>query len=231
MNHTKTIFLFTLLAAATLSACSGLPESSICTTNCTVTGNATLSITLQATPLTPPPNTNILSYSLIVGGATITPASGSVTNISGPFTFDMTRLQSDSAFIGTVTLPPGTYTSLTLSLTSAQVTYCTVTAGLPGCTASSVAQVSGGATASVITFPNGGLALSPNQQAGISVDFNMGPTLTVNNLGVVTGVNLAAVSGANNAVLSTITLGPTHPSSLASTQLDYLEDVTGNVSS
>jgi hypothetical protein len=51
----------------------------------------------------------------------------------------------------------------------------------------------------------------------------MGGTLTVANQ-VVSAVNLS------NSNLTSITLGPTHPSSLTSTQLDYLEDVTGNVS-
>jgi hypothetical protein len=224
MNCRKTLFLFALLAAATLSACSGLPVTSTCTTNCiTTSGNALLSVTLQAEPLTPPPSTNLLSYSLVVGGITLTPSTGNPTNIPGPFTFDLTRLQSDSAFLGTVQVPAGTYTSLTISLTSAEVTYCTVTAGVPGCTSGTVTQISGGASAPVFTFADGGLVLTASQQAGISVAVNIASTLTIANQAV-TGIDLA------DATLSSVTLGPTHPSSLTSTQLDYLEDVTGNVS-
>ncbi|MGA2810948.1 MAG: hypothetical protein ABSG16_06070 [Candidatus Acidiferrum sp.] len=235
MNYTKTLFLFALLVAMTMTACSGLEDrggGGGGGGGGTNPGDATLSFTLQATPLAAPPDTNILSYVLVVGGATLTPASGSVINIPGPFTFDMTRLESDSAFLGTASVPAGTYTSLTVSLTSASVTYCTVTTGVTGCAAGSVTQVSGGATASVITFPNGGLVLSSSQQAGLSVDFNLAATLTVSNAGAVTAVNLApTMVGTTNPVLSTITLGSTHPSSLTSTQLDYLEDVTGNVTS
>ncbi len=222
MNHTKTLFLFTLLAVLALSACSGVPAGP-CTVNCTPTGNATLSITLQAKPLAPPPNTNIISYSLTVAGLTLTPASGNPINIPGPFTFDMVRLQSDSGFLGTVVVPAGTYTSLTLSFTDAVVTACTDTAGVPGCNSGSIKQVTGGAGLPVITLPNGGLVLSSNQQAGLSVYFDMGGTLTVANQ-VISAVNLA------NANLTTITLGASHPSSLTSTQLDYLEDITGSVS-
>jgi hypothetical protein len=222
MNRINTLFLFTLLAAVGLTACSGLPQGTVCTVNCTVSGNATLSVTLQSKPLTPPPSTNLLSYNLTVGGATLTPATGNPINIPGPFTFDLTRLQSDSAFLGSVTLPSGTYTTLTLSLSGAEVTYCTVTAGVPGCTAGTVTQVSGGASAPVITFPNGGLVVTSSQQAGISVYFDMGGTLTVANQAI-SGINLT------NGNLTTINLGPTHTSGLTSSQLDYLEDVTGNV--
>jgi hypothetical protein len=222
MNRTKTLFLFTLLAVLALSACSGVPAGP-CTVNCTPTGNATLSITLQAKPLAPPPNTNIISYSLTVAGLTLTPSSGNPINIPGPFTFDMVRLQSDSGFLGTVVVPAGTYTTLTLSFTDAVVTACTNTAGVPGCNSGSIKQVTGGAGLPIITLPNGGLVLSSNQEAGLSVYFDMGGTLTVANQ-VISAVNLA------NANLTTITLGASHPSSLTSTQLDYLEDITGSVS-
>ncbi len=235
MNYTKTLFLFALLVATTMTACSGLGD--VCKTNCGNGGgggggggtDATLSVTLQAAPLTPPPNVNILSYVLTLGGATLTPASGNPTNIPASYTLDLTRLQSDSVLLGTVTVPAGTYTSLSL-LISADVTYCNVVAGVPGCSAGSVAQVSAAGTSSVITFPNGGLVLSSSQDAGVSAVFAMQPTITLTN-GTLS-INLApTTTGTNNLVLSTITLGPSHPSSLTSTQLDYLEDVTGNVSS
>jgi Domain of unknown function (DUF4382) len=227
MNHTKTLFLLVTLVALSMTACSGLGDSGGVVPP-PVTGNATLSITLQAKPLAPPPNTNILSYSLTIGGITLTPASGSGNpiNIPGSTTLDLTRLQSDSAFLGTISAPAGTYTSLTLSFTDATVAFCTQTAGLAGCTTGSVQQITGGATAPVITFPNGGLVLTSNQQAGLSVDFDMGGTLTIPTPAnqVVSAVNLS------NANLTTITLGPSNPSSLTSTQLDFLEDISGNVS-
>jgi hypothetical protein len=228
MNHSKTLTLGFLLATISLTACSGL--GNVCHTNCTVNGGtATLSLTLQAKPLALPPNTNILSYVVTIGGVTLTPVSGSTINIQNAQTFDLTRLQSDSAFLGVLStsIPAGTYTSLTVALTGATVTYCTVTAGVPGCTASSVAQVTGGVAAPIITFPNGGLVLTSDEKAGLSVVFDMGATLTVSSQHVVTAVNLAPL---NVNILTTVTLGSTHASSLATNQLDYLDDVTGTVS-
>ena len=224
MNYAKSAFLCVSVIAVCMTACSGLGDSGGVVPP-PVNGNATLSITLQAKPLTPPPGTNILSYSLTVGGLTLTPATGNPINVPGPFTFDMMRLQSDSGFLGKVTAPAGTYTSLTVSLTSAVVTFCTNTAGVPGCNTASVVSKTGGGSSPIITLPNGGLVLTSNQQTGISVDFNIGGTLTL------TGQppTISAVVLSSDANLTAITLGTTHPSDLTATQLDYLEDIIGSV--
>lgn len=222
MNYTKSAFLCVSLIAVFMTACSGLGDSGGVVPP-PVNANATLSITLQAKPLAPPPGTSILSYSLTVGGLTLTPATGNPINIPGPLTFDMMRLQSDSGFLGTVTAPAGTYTSLTVSLTDAVVTFCTITAGVPGCNTASVVSVTGGASSPIITLPGGGLVLTSNQQTGISVDFNIGGTLTL------TGQTISKVDLSAVANLTVIPLGATHPSDLAATQLDYLEDIVGSV--
>jgi hypothetical protein len=223
MNHTKSVLLFALLISLSTTACSGLGDSGGVVPPPPVTGDATLSITLQAKPLAPPPGTNILSYSLTVGGLTLTPATGNPINIAGPLTFDMMRLESDSGFLGTVTAPAGTYTSLTVSLTDAVVTFCTDTTGVPGCNTASVVSVTGGASSPIITLPNGGLVLTSNQQTGLSIDFNLGGTLTL------TGQTISRVDLSTVANLTVIPLGTTHPSDLTATQLDYLEDIIGSV--
>ncbi len=224
MNYTKSVLLCALLISLCMTACSGLGDSGGVVPP-PVTGNATLSITLQSKPLTPPPGTNILSYSLTVGGVTLTPATGNPINIPGPLTFDMMRLQSDSGLLtlAPLSVPAGTYTTLTMSLTGATVTFCTNTAGVSGCNASSVASVTGGASLPIITLPNGGLVLTSNQKAGLSLDFNLGGTLTL------TGQTISKVDLSALANLTAITLGTTHPSDLTSTQLDYLEDIIGSV--
>jgi hypothetical protein len=222
MNHTKSALLCALLISLSTAACSGLGDSGGVVPP-PVNANATLSITLQAKPLAPPPGTNILSYSLTVGGLTLTPATGNPINVPGPLTFDMMRLQSDSGFLGTITAPAGTYTSLTVSLTDAVVTFCTNTTGVPGCNRVPVVSVTGGASSPIITLPSGGLVLTSNQETGLSVDFNMGGTLTL------TGQTVTKVDLSGAANLTTIPLGSGHPSDLTATQLDYLEDIIGSV--
>jgi hypothetical protein len=185
-------------------------------------------VTWRATPLTPPPNTNLLSFVVDVNTITLTSSTGTSVNIplnSTILTVDLTKLQSDSAFAGTsATVPAGSYSSITVSISNPVVTFCTQTAGNPGCAPGSVTTLSGGAAAapkiSTAPFP---LTLSANQKSGLAVNFNLGNALTVNALQVVTAVNLGAAN-----VLSASTLPPT-ASSLAVGQLDFVEDVTGVV--
>jgi hypothetical protein len=233
-SHSKTLFLFALLVAIALTACSGLGDDGGIGGGGGGgggggNGNATVGVTFQATPPAPPAGTNILSYSLTVGGVTLTPAvgTGNPINLAGG-TFDLVRLQSDSVFLGTISAPAGTYTTLSVSFTSATVTYCSGVTGSPGCTATTVKQIVGGAALPVITLANGGLVLASNQETGISLDFDMGATLTIANQ-VITAVALVNANVNINTV-TPITLGPTHPSSLTSTELDYLDDITGIVS-
>ena len=221
----RIVFAALLLLSVALISCSGLPKPP-CTTNCG-TSNATLSVTMTAVPLTPPPNTNLLSF--IVGVNTITLTSSTGTNVNIPlnntsFSVDLTKLQSDSAFLGTsATVPAGSYTSMTVSFSSPAVTFCTQTSGNTGCAAGSVATISGAAAAPKITTAPFPLTLMANQKTGLAINLNLGNSLTVNASQVVTAVNLGAAN-----VLSASNL-PSASSSVATGQLDFVEDVTGVV--
>jgi len=190
---------------------------------------ARLSLTMTASPLTPPPNTNLLSFIVDVNTITLTSSSGSNVNIplnATSFGVDLTKLQSDSAFLGTsATVPAGSYASISVSISNPVVTFCTQTAGNTGCAAGSATTITGAAATPKITSAPFPLTLTSNQQTGLAINFNLGNALTVSTTQpqVVTAVNLAATN-----VLSAKTLPPT-PSSLASGQLDFVEDVTGVV--
>src|ERR1700687_3718685 len=127
-------FVALLLLSVALVSCSGVPKT--CTVNCGGGGTATLSMTITAAPLTPPPNTNLLSFIVDVNTITLTSSTGTNVNIplnNTSFSVDLTKLQSDSAFLGTLaTVPAGSYASITVSLSSPVVTFCTQTLGNPG---------------------------------------------------------------------------------------------------
>src|SRR6202022_3007749 len=128
----------------------------------------------------------------------------------------LAKLQSGSAFAGTsATVPAGSYSSMTVSISNPVVTFCTQTRGNTGCAAGSVTTISGGAAAapkiSTAPFP---LTLSANQKTGLALNFNLANALTVNAFQVVTAVNLGAAN-----VMSASTLPPT-ASSLAVGPLD-----------
>jgi len=221
----RIVFAALLLLSITLISCSG--SKTPCTTNC-VGGNATLSMIMTAAPLTPPPNTNLLSFIVDVNTITLTSSTGTNVNIplnSTNLSVDLTKLQSDSAFLGTsATVPAGSYASMTVSLSNPVVTFCTQTSGNTGCAAGSVATISGGAAvAPKITTAPFPLTLTANQKTGLAISLNLGNALTVNASQVVTAVNLGAAN-----VLSANSL-PSASSSVATGQLDFVDDVTGVV--
>ncbi len=230
MNSKRCAVLVAFAAIFALTSCSGVQDR--CTVNCGGGGggggNATLNVTLSAIPLAPPPNTSILSFAVTINSVSLTPSGGgSVQNIplnAATYTVDMTRLQSDSAFVGQLaaSIPAGTYSAVTLGITSATITYCAATSGTPGCNTGSIAQFNSGASAPATS--NFTITLAANQQTGLRVQLNLGNAITVNaNTQAVTAVNFTAAN-----VLTASTLPPS-ASTLSAGQLDYVEDVTGVV--
>jgi len=227
MNRRNYLVFAVFGASLSLSSCSGV--NGPCTTNCGGGGGtATLSLTLAAAPFVPPPSASLLSFAVTINSVSLTPASGgNVVTIplnAGTYTVDLTKLQSDSAFLGQVVsnVPSGTYNEVKVGVTSAVVTYCTASSGTPGCNSGSIAQISPGA--STPTTSSFSLTLADGQQAGLRVVFNIGNAVTVNPATqVVTAVNLGAAN-----VVTAVPLPPA-ASTLSTGQLDYLEDVTGNV--
>lgn len=69
----------------------------------------------------PPSNVSILSAKVTLTGATLSP--GNVPLFSGSATVDLTRLQTDIAYIATATnIPAGNYTSVTLTFANPSLT-------------------------------------------------------------------------------------------------------------
>jgi len=141
---------------------------------------------------------------------------------------DLTKLQSDSAFLGQVlaSVPAGAYNKITVGVTAVVVTYCTQTSpGTAGCTAGTVAQVTQTASTPATSFFS--LTLASNQKTGVQIQFNFAKALTLSTTQpqVVSSVDLNAAN-----VLTASALVPTPTaSSLATGQLDFVEDVTGLV--
>ena len=217
--------VFAVLAAIlSLSSCSGVHGP--CTTNCGGGGSkGSLNLVLAAEPFTPPPNTSILSFAVTVNSVSLTPSAGgsdvTIPLNASTFGVDLTRLQSDSAFLGQFinSVPTGTYNQLSLNL-DAVVTYCAATSGTAGCNSGSIAQISKGFASA--TTSNFSFTMGANQQAGLRVVINFANALTVNpTTQAVTAINLTAAN-----VATTTTLPPAL-STLSSGQLDYVEDVTG----
>jgi hypothetical protein len=226
MKRKQALVLVTLLGALCMNSCSH--GQLVCVTNCGG-GSATLNVTMSAVPFTPPAGTSLLSFSITITGMSLSPATGSDINIplaTTTYTLDATKLQSDSAFMGQglATIPAGTYNKVTLMVSSASVTFCTQPSpGTAGCAGGSVATVTSNPLVSTPSSPIS-LTLAASDQKGLQLQFNMVPGLTLNGQ-VVTALTLAPVSG---TILGAVALPPLK-SSLASGQLDFVEDFTGVV--
>jgi hypothetical protein len=221
-----------LLAVLSLAACSGPFKGGVNNPP----GTATVSLTLVSD--TPSASPSLLSYKVTVLSVTLTPTTGTA------FTFtpspapvvELMRLQSDTAFLGTLPkVPAGTYSNITVSLGSPQITLlnntnATITnasSASGSCTANAICTISPNATGlpivSTTPFP---ITLSANTQVGLGIDFNLSNSITITG-GTMTVTFTPATAGVN--VLSAFNL-PRVNANLGTNQLELIEDFTGVVS-
>jgi len=220
--------LLPCVVGLSLAACSGRVGST--GAGGSQGGGAGLTVTLRAVPLSPPSHTNLLAFRTTVLGISLIPATGGSVNVplnSDLYRVDLTKLQSDTAFLAfSNAVPAGTYTSMVVSLSDSAVTFCTQTQGITGCAAGSVSTLSVGPAIPVITAAPFPLVVTRGQSIGLAVNINVANALTVDEHTQVIGdVNLGAAN-----VLTAVVLPPSS-SSLPSSTLDFIEDVTGVVSS
>jgi hypothetical protein len=176
--------------------------------------------------------TSIVSFKVTVTGVSLIPSSGKPVNLtlnpSSPI-IELTHLQSDSAFLGTSTVPSANYTSATVAFSAPDIVLINQTTGaLTGGTTACppVSPVSGvttcefkPTTSGMITlttapFP---LTLTSNEQTGLSLDFNLNNAITMTNGAV-------SVDFTQANVLTATTLPRTGTPTGA---LDLVEDFTG----
>ena len=226
MNRAKLSFLLISVASVLFTSCSGLKGG--CVTNCGL-GTATVSLTLVADTL--PANPSLLSFKVTIGNVTLTPASGTAQVLTPAVsTVDLMRLQSDSAYLGTLmNVPSGTYTAQ-VSLSNPELVFLndttsTITANGVACAPGRVCSV---------TFTSAGAPIvagfsftaSASGKQGFSIDFNLNNAISLS--GGTLSVNFTPIAP-SPAVLSAAALPRTN-GNLAANQLDLIEDFTGVVS-
>ena len=189
-----------------------------------------LILTLRAAPLPAPASTNLLSFRVNVAGVSLTPETGGSVSVplnSDPYRVDLTRLQSDTTLLAVSTsVPAGTYTNMVVSLSDPAVTYCVKVQGNTGCAEGNLTTVSGLPATPIIATSPFPLVVARDQNTSLAISVNIVEALTVDaQTQAITEVNL----GAANA-LTAMMLRPAF-SSLPPATLDFVEDVTGIVSS
>ena len=222
MNYNKPLLVSLFLASFTLAACSGPQRGTTCPGGVCSANTGQVAVTMVADTL--PANPSLLSFHVTISSITFTPSSGTATTVtlSPARTVDLMRLQSDSAFLGTFgNIPTGQYNSATLTLSgNAIITFLNDTAAtVSGCLASNICPLSIPASSNPIATIS--YSVSQSAVTGVGIDLNIANAASI-------ASNALTVNFANANVLSAFTL-PRTGSSLASGQLDLIEDFTGVV--
>jgi hypothetical protein len=167
-----------------ISSCSGLPNGSTCTTGCT-SGNANLTVTILDTP---PAGANFLNFNLPIIGISLTSATtGNAVNVFSPTTiptFDLVRLQSDSALLGTFQIAPDTYNKMTITLGTPSTIFAnTGSTAIGSCAPVAVCSFNGGTVGSVVVTLSPALNLGGGANVGMGIDFTLDNIVTTTSTG------------------------------------------------
>ena len=98
---------------------------------------------------TPPSGISILSFEIHITGAALQPSdstASAVSLISAPDEIELEHLQTSSAFLGSSSVPAGTYNSLTVTFANPQITIqnntgAAITVGGQSCNVGQICEV------------------------------------------------------------------------------------------
>lgn len=132
-------------------------------------GASMLSVTVTDTP---PMGVTVLSFEVSVTGATLNPGGVDLLAGRGPVRVEVEKLETESAFLSTASVAPGTYTSLNLTFANPELTFKNGTSGLlAGCAPGAVCEIKpSGALTSMVNFPSPGLVIQGNPTGTMGED-------------------------------------------------------------
>jgi hypothetical protein len=189
-------------------------------------GTLPISFLVSSAPSSIPANISVLSFSVNISKITLTSQATGKTFDFTPTNpvLDLNKQLSDSAYLGTGTFPDDAYSGVQLSISSSRLVYCTSTLGVPGCNAGAIQTVTGGTA--VVPFNFSQPTLGPSATGiGVRFGFHMGNVIVLNS----GGTAVQSIDFVNTLAA----LGESLPSAtnLGTGQLDYIEDLTGVVTS
>jgi hypothetical protein len=134
-------------------------------------GNSSVVIAMTDAP---PTLVSILSAQVTLTGATLSP--GNVSLFSGSMPVDLTRLQTDIAYIATATsIPSGNFSSVTLTFASPSLTIENDTGNAIGsCAVGAICTMPPTSTSNLsATIPLTGFTIASNSTTGLLIDVNL----------------------------------------------------------
>jgi hypothetical protein len=145
---------------------------------------ASLTLTLTSKPDVTLTNISVLSATVSITGITLNPTSGNAVPLTlspAAYPVDLTRLQTDTALLGVVSLPAGTYSSATVTFSAPTLTLDNQSgATLNGtCLTGAICKIVLPAGSSQVTSTPFPLTLTAGQSSGISLNLNLNDAVTV----------------------------------------------------
>jgi hypothetical protein len=166
-----------LLSFALIAGCGG--SNSIAPPR----GASAVSLTMRDNP---PAGVDVISFEVNVTGATLNPGNIDLLAGKGPIQIEVKRLEVETAFLSTASLPSGSgpFTSLNLTFANPELTFRNGTAAaIAGCNPGQVCEIKPtGTLAASISF-NPALNTTANNSIGLQVDLDL-MKLISNSLGV-----------------------------------------------
>jgi hypothetical protein len=162
-----------LIICAALASCRGTSQLGSQVGN---NGNSSVVLTMTDTP---PSNVSILSAEVTLTGATLTP--GNVSLLSTSTMVELTKLQTDVAYIATAAnIPAGTFTAVTLTFANPSLTIENDTANAIGtCAVGSICTMAPTSTANLsTTVPLTAFTIASSSTTGLLIDVNLDNLLT-----------------------------------------------------
>ncbi|MDP9338595.1 MAG: hypothetical protein M3P45_06975 [Acidobacteriota bacterium] len=221
MKRNAMLVIMLVVAVITVAGCSGAGSA---------TGpgpgnqNASLTITMTSKPSISLTNISVLAATVGITGIALNPSTGTAVPVTlNPtvYPIDLARLQSDTAFLGSLSLAPGTYTGALVIFSAPVLTILNQTGGtLNGtCLSGTICNIvltAGSALVTTTPFP---LTLTSGQATGVSINLDLNTALTVTS-----GTLALNFSTANVATAATLprTGAPTG-------SLDLVEDFVGKI--
>lgn len=194
-----------------MSGCGG--QSSVMTQGNTPSAGVPVSLTVTDTP---PTGVSVLFFQLSISAATLTNSSGGSVSLlpsNNSIPVNVTQLQTDSAFLGSASVPQGTYNGLSVTFSgSSQLTiYNGSGAAIGSCVNDSVCQLTPVPAPLTLTFPAAGASstapfpidLTASSPLAFKLDIHL-DTVIQSDL----SVNLAATNGVTLSQLPTPPSGP-----------------------
>ena len=130
----------------------------------------------------PPAGVTVISFEVSVTGATLSPGNVDLLGGKGPIRIEVKRLETENAFLSTMNVPAGNYTSLNLTFANPELTFLNNTgASLAGCANGAVCEIKPSGT--LTATANGTFNVTSGSQSGILVDVNLN-TLLSSTLGI-----------------------------------------------